>query len=351
MAKRFCATCFEKNRKNKDKRKVCDIFTTYMRKKGYFCRKRFHKVSHIMSNTTVNELNLNIITQLSISSGIRYFDGDAVFVDNVKTVPELKHSFVKTTFETFVFCLEGTLSLTVNDKSHSLTKHDVMFVGQNTIVGDIVRSDDFDCKIIIVTPEFGLNFINKTIFDTIMKIQAHPIIKLTPEEIDLMMRYYELAVYKFEHPSLNYGRETMLNLLRSMALDLLSSISQHNSNGQQPILRQGDKIFNRFIMLLSGNETNNRSVQYYADQLCISSKYLTSICNQKANQTAGEIIASHLVGRIKQLLLYSGKSIKEIAVEMGFENLSFFGKYVKKHLGDSPNRYRKKHAVERESRK
>ena len=37
-------------------------------------------------------------------------------------------------------------------------------------------------------------------------------------------------------------------------------------------------------------------------------------------------------------------SIKEIATEMNFDNLSFFGKYVKKHLGDSPNNYRKKNS-------
>ena len=47
------------------------------------------------------------------------------------------------------------------------------------------------------------------------------------------------------------------------------------------------------------------------------------------------------MSRIKQLLLYSDMSIKEVASEMGFENLSFFGKYVKKHLGLSPNHYRK----------
>ena len=49
-----------------------------------------------------------------------------------------------------------------------------------------------------------------------------------------------------------------------------------------------------------------------------------------------------IVGRIKQHLQYSAMSIKEIATIMNFDNLSFFGKYVKKHLGISPTNYRNK---------
>ena len=73
----------------------------------------------------------------------------------------------------------------------------------------------------------------------------------------------------------------------------------------------------------------------------MSPKYLSSICSKIEGKTASELITINTVGRIKQLLLYSPLSIKEISTQMGFDNLSFFGKYVKKHLGLSPNNYRK----------
>ncbi len=107
------------------------------------------------------------------------------------------------------------------------------------------------------------------------------------------------------------------------------------------MLRQGDRIFRRFMLLLADNTNVNRSVKSYANDLCVSPKYLTSVCRKHSEYTASELIAASVISRIKQLLLYSDLSIKEVSKEMGFENLSFFGKYVKKHLGLSPNNYRK----------
>ena len=43
---------------------------------------------------------------------------------------------------------------------------------------------------------------------------------------------------------------------------------------------------------------------------------------------------------IEFLLKQRGKSVKEICNELEFPNLSFFGRYVKKHLGLSPKLYR-----------
>ena len=107
------------------------------------------------------------------------------------------------------------------------------------------------------------------------------------------------------------------------------------------MLRQGDRVFRKFMLLLAENSNMNRSVKSYADELCVSPKYLTSVCRKHSDYTASELIATSVISRIKQLLLYSDLSIKEVAAEMGFDNLSFFGKYVKKHLGLSPNNYRK----------
>ena len=94
-------------------------------------------------------------------------------------------------------------------------------------------------------------------------------------------------------------------------------------------------------MLLAKSNGTQRSVKDYADELYVSPKYLTSICRKHEGKTASDLITFNTVGHIKQMLLYSTLSIKEIALQLGFDNLSFFGKYVKKHLGHSPNNYRK----------
>lgn len=78
----------------------------------------------------------------------------------------------------------------------------------------------------------------------------------------------------------------------------------------------------------------------YADRLCITPKYLSAVCKATTGKTASDIINRYVVEDIRRLLKQPGKSIKEIANELDFPNLSFFGKYVKKHLGTSPTQYR-----------
>lgn len=294
-------------------------------------------------------IKLNEIEELTLSDvvkmpeSIKYFDGEIAFADNVKSIAALQATF-KVNFVAFVFCQSGTLQLRLNNVAYVVEAHDALFVSANSVVSDLNPDDDFVCKIIALSTNFGINFINKTIFEGLLRISSNPIIKFDDEESELMVKYYELAMFKIGHPSLNYGRETMLDLLRSFSLDLLSSISKHVEQDETTILRQGDRLFRRFVMLLAANESNNRSVQHFANLLCVSPKYLTSICTQKCGETASELISASITGRIKQLLQYSDKSIKEIASEMNFDNLSFFGKYVKKHLGESPNNYRKKNS-------
>lgn len=288
----------------------------------------------------IREISLNDVPQMG---ALKYFDGEIAFADNIASATSL-NSASKMNFATFVFCERGELSVRLNNIPFTIRTHDALFVAMYTVVSDIEKSDECDCKIIAIKADYAIPFVNKTIFETITQMSHNPVVHFTQDEINLMVKYYELAIFKIEHPQLNYGRETMLYLLRSFALDLLSNMASHVGKAPDDILRQGDKLFQRFVLMLASNEQNQRSVQYFADQLCVSPKYLTSICNQKCGKTASALIANSVAGRIRQLLLYSDKSIKEIAAELNFDNLSFFGKYVKKHLGDSPNSYRKKNA-------
>lgn len=279
----------------------------------------------------------------AIYRGIKYFDGNIAFADSISTIPNLASVF-KVTFVAVVFCQCGSLSARLNDATFSIREHEALFIGANSVVSDVEASPDFKCKIVVVANTTTMNFINKSIVEAVMRISSNPVVRFTPEETELMLKYYELAMLKIQHPQINNSRESLMGILKSFTFDLLSSVSKHFTESEGDMLRQGDKLFHKFLLLLAGNETNERSVQYFADKLYVSPKYLTSICNEKCGSTASDLIAKSIVSRIKQQLQYSEKSIKEIAAEMNFDNLSFFGKYVKKHLGDSPNNYRKKNA-------
>lgn len=94
-------------------------------------------------------------------------------------------------------------------------------------------------------------------------------------------------------------------------------------------------------MALAMEQTpQQREVRNYADLLCITPKYLSAICKRQAGHTASDILDGLTMEHIKRQLRTTSKSVKQIAHEAGFQNLSFFGKYVKRELGESPRSYR-----------
>ena len=292
-----------------------------------------------MNQTNITQLDLHDVPQ--VYHNLKYNDGEIYFADNITSIPGLMKQF-KVNFIAYVIVTEGRLTLSMNGVSYQLDRNSSLFVDRKMVIENVKHTENFSCIICAMSTDMGFAFFNKSLLQSIMHIMANPVIKLEQNEVDLMMKYYELLIFKMDHPEMNFGRETVRDIIRCFAYDLLSNINKHlDNNNEGDMLRQGDRIYRRFMLLLAENSNVNRSVKSYADELCVSPKYLTSVCRKHSDCTASELIATAIVGRIKQLLLYSDLSIKEVAAEMGFDNLSFFGKYVRKHLGLSPNNYRK----------
>ena len=292
-----------------------------------------------MKPTRITELDLHDVPQ--VYHNLKYNDGEIYFADNIKSIPGLVKQF-KVNFFAYVMVTEGRLTLDLNGVKYQLERNCSLFVDHKVVIENVLHTENFSCIICAMSTDIGFGFFNKSLIQSIMHIMATPVIKMDPAEVDLMMKYYELLVFKMDHQELNMGRETVRDIIRCFAYDLLSNLNKHlDTDGDDDMLRQSDRIYHRFMLLLAENTNVNRSVKSYADELCVSPKYLTSVCRRHNDHTASELIATSIVSRIKQLLLYSDLSIKEVATEMGFDNLSFFGKYVRKHLGLSPNHYRK----------
>lgn len=286
-------------------------------------------------NKNIETLNLQDIP--SISKQMKYFDGELYFADNVESFPITAPVF-RVNFLVLLFCLDGEMTLRVNEKSHTLHQHDALFVNSSSLVSIDHVSDEFSCKLCAISSRMVFSLISKSLVDAIIDLEENHVIPFTPQESELMVKYYELAIFKINNECFA-SRESVLSIFKALSIDLLSFIKRHTGNDD--ILRQGDKLYRSFLYTVTNDADGHRSVKSYADELCVSPKYLTNVCHKHAGKSASEIITNSLVARIKQMLLYSDLTVKEIANTLNFDNLSFFGKFVKKHLGHSPVNYRK----------
>lgn len=118
---------------------------------------------------------------------------------------------------------------------------------------------------------------------------------------------------------------------------------------RNPIKRTADngsprtkELFNRFMRELENRYRQSRDVSFYAELLNISPKYLNIVTQRITSHTIKTIIDQYVVLQIKQSLSTEEKSIKQIAWEYHFSDLSFFCRYFKQHTGMTPQQFRKR---------
>lgn len=104
------------------------------------------------------------------------------------------------------------------------------------------------------------------------------------------------------------------------------------------------ELFNHFMHLMERDYKASRDVNYYADLMNITPKYLTNIVRQVTGHTPKTIIDQYVILQIKMQLHRSQQSIKEIAWEYHFSDSSFFCRYFKKHTGKTPQQIREQTA-------
>ena len=69
-------------------------------------------------------------------------------------------------------------------------------------------------------------------------------------------------------------------------------------------------------------------------------KHLTAIVKKCSGKTANQWIKERLLEEIRFYLKQTDLSIKQVSDKLDFPNPSFFGKYVKEHLGMTPGEFR-----------
>ncbi|MBR4829361.1 MAG: hypothetical protein IKZ92_06130, partial [Muribaculaceae bacterium] len=212
-----------------------------------------------MQQHKITELDLQDVPQMY--HNLKYNDGEIYFADNITSIPGLMKQF-KVNFIAYVMVTEGRLTVDINNVTYHLDKNSSLFVDRKVVIDNVKHTENFSCLICAMSTDMGFAFFNKSLLQSIMHIMANPVIKMEQNEVDLMMKYYELLVFKMDHPEMNFGRETVRDIIRCFAYDLLSNINRHlNQDNDDDMLRQSDRIFRRFMLLLADNTNVNRSVK------------------------------------------------------------------------------------------
>ncbi|QXP53792.1 AraC family transcriptional regulator [Cellulophaga sp. HaHa_2_1] len=97
-----------------------------------------------------------------------------------------------------------------------------------------------------------------------------------------------------------------------------------------------------FLQLLEANISKEKQVSQYASMLSLSNYQLNAITKQTLGKTASELINEQIILESKRYLLATSNQVNQIAYHLGYEDVSYFIRFFKKHTSYSPESFRKK---------
>lgn len=275
---------------------------------------------------------------------IDYIDDNIIILDNVdKNFAKL--GLFRLDCYILAFCLDGRTDFNVNGNQCIMEAEHCAILIPNTMIRYTESKYPCNIRIAVISSKFlrGLTHIKKEIWDIGFHLYNHPIFPINRDCSYKLYLYKELAltcISEKEHP---YSKNAKKYLFASIFCELLGML-YHNTPFQENNLDCINKdslyIYRKFIKQVNEDDGTHRTVSYYANQLCCTAKYLTTIVKKICGKKSLTIINEHAMECIKYELKHSGKSIKEIADQFNFPNQSFFGKFVKDHIGLSPLQYR-----------
>lgn len=240
-----------------------------------------------------------------------------------------------------LFCRRGSATVTVDQLRDRVTRDTLLLLLPGSILHLNERTDDFRVRFCAFSLELFSEAAYRLDPSFFHILHEHAIIRLPDRIIEGVRNWFQMVSYTYRDRG-NIFRNTIIrNRLQNVLLEAFDKTQRFapDVHSQTGTTRQAD-LFQRFVALVHEHCTEQREVAFYADRLCISTRYLSTIIRSVAHSTAKEFIDRSVVLEIKMLLGSTELSVQEIAYRLHFPDQSYLGRFFKKHTGMSPTEFR-----------
>ncbi|MBR2607447.1 MAG: helix-turn-helix domain-containing protein [Bacteroidaceae bacterium] len=264
----------------------------------------------------------------------------------------IRHSYTLQ-FTTFFWCQGGEAIFTIDGHRFRFVQGSTIICpkGSNITVHDI--TSDFSTRFLGVSEDIWLAARCSFSPEMIQAITCRPYKGLgtSNEQAFISNIFKQVEIIEDELRYIpqesDYCRKNII--LLANALLLYVQHAQEAASNEQIKKDLGiedkEKFFLQFRDLITQHFREERSVQFYADKLNISTRYLNSVCQRAAEQNAKNIIDRYTIVELQVALMYTHKTFQELVNEYHFPDQSYLNRYFKRHTGYSLSEFRSRRAL------
>lgn len=272
----------------------------------------------------------------------RLQDGEQFVAVTNKTGQFTTGELIKTENYMILFCNEGSACIEIDFNKHQITKGTQVIITVGVHIQGISVSKNFCCSYIVFRPSIYYEVTSRLEPSFTYFLKEYPCVKLSPKNTKKITILIQLLEEFYYEKNNCFRIEIFKNYIQSLLLDIYDKTRTLFKFEKSENIGRKEELFTKFIYQVYKHSPKEREVSFYAKQLCITPRYLSSIVQNIAGTTAKNIIDKHSIQSIKALLRSTNKSIQTISDELKFPDQSFFARYFKKHTRMSPMEYRLK---------
>lgn len=240
------------------------------------------------------------------------------------------------------YCHEGQCTFKRNGREFRFEAGDCLIIARRgDLVSDLRESDNFRVDVIYVTQQF----IELSTPQSNYGMRGHlslfqnPIMRLSPEQQEVCRHNFDAVKRRLAQSEHCFRSEALRNAVECMIIDFFDFHAR--LYGADRISAQSHQLMEQFIeMLERGEFRQNRDVNYYADRLCVTPKYLSEVSKKVSGLPAAYWITRYTALDISRCLRDRSLSLTDISDMFGFSSQAHFSRYVLNNLGAKPSRLR-----------
>lgn len=231
----------------------------------------------------------------------------------------------------------GSLTQTLDKQTYRLKKQSLFFICPGQVhENNSNHSKDFAGGVVLLSSEFfsllrddqnallELTFIDNAFGNPKLELKSETF-SIVRQTIDLIASEYKQQTPQHDLIFQFLLQTLLLQLQRQVDKDLLKSVPKDSLI-----------IYKQFKRLVELHYKEEKSIDDYANILKITPRHFSRIIKESSGKTPNEILKNRVILETKRLLTTTGKSVSEIAYEVGFSDNSYFNKVFKKEVGTTP---------------
>lgn len=239
--------------------------------------------------------------------------------------------------------VKGSLHIRVNLHEVEVHEGQVLAMMPGCIFEGLAMSTDLRFCGLIIEDDF-METMRKNVglrIDLTRRYCNYSVHSLPPNVLDNHLQMYKLLCRELAREDYYYKKEV---IQRYCEIWVLKNISLNDTVQEKPELNKPlnrkEQIFYDFLTLLEQYYTQERSISFYADRMCLTPKYLSTIIKEVSGKHGMQWIDDYVSLEAKALLRNSDLSVKQISDQLNFPSQSMFGRFFKKMTGYSPKQYK-----------